>query len=38
MSLVNGVPSLADWRIVSSYRIAPEMYCDRFGVVSSSSR
>jgi hypothetical protein len=25
MTLVNGTPALVDWRIVSSYRIAPLM-------------
>jgi hypothetical protein len=38
MYLANGTPSLVDWRMVSSYRMAPEMCSLSFGVVSSSSR
>ena len=32
ITLVNGTPALVDWRIVSSYRIAPEMCSASFGV------
>jgi len=38
MYSANGTPLRVAWRRVSSYRIAPEMCCDRFGVVSSISR
>ncbi len=34
----NGVPSEADWRIVSSYRITPEMNSSAPSVVKSNSR
>jgi hypothetical protein len=38
MYFANGTPAFVDWRMVSSYRIAPEMWSDSRGVVSSSSR
>src|SRR5690606_16424908 len=38
ITFANGTPAAVDWRMVSSWRIAPLMYSPRPGVVSSSSR
>src|SRR5580700_868944 len=37
ISLTSGVPSRADWRIVSSYRMTPEMYFDMASVERNKS-